>query len=175
MDAALAKHEVAGGITGGSLAGGMQGLEKRDQRRGFRWTQVLAVGRHVAASLNHLADELVLREPNRDTVKRRPSLAARVAERMAVAALLHLKDERALPLQRRPACRNCSGTGSPLHAFMCGLHGVYPARCVNVPKRYCDQQDRQNRNRPPPPALFSLTREKRQKEQTDDHEDGADQ
>jgi hypothetical protein len=30
-------------------------------------------------------------------------------------------------------CKSLFGTGSPLQAFICGLQGVNPARCVNVP------------------------------------------
>src|SRR5712692_8909373 len=100
MGAALSKHEIARGFAGGGLAYRMESLEKRDQCRGFRWAQVFSVSRHVAASLDHLADELVLREPHGNVVERRPPLSAEFTERMAIAALLHLKDESPLPLKR---------------------------------------------------------------------------
>src|SRR4029077_6892610 len=102
MGAALSKHEIACGFAGGSLAYGMECLEKRDKRRGFRWAQVLSVSRHVAASLNHLADERVLREPHGNAIERRTPLSAEFAERMAIAALLLLKYESPLSLK-------CSG------------------------------------------------------------------
>src|ERR1700741_3755810 len=101
--AALAEHYAAGGIAGRRLARGMQGLEKRDQGSCFRWTQVLSVSRHVAASLDYLPDQLVLCQPHRDSVKCWPSFAAQVPKRMAVAALLDLEDQRTLPLKRSRA------------------------------------------------------------------------
>ena len=103
----------------------MQRLEEGDERRRLGGTQVLAVGRHVAAALDDLADELILRQAHGHVVERGPRSPPAVAERMAVAALLGLEHERALPLERR-ACRSsrCSGIGSPLHASMCGLQGA---------------------------------------------------
>src|ERR1700758_1547745 len=77
----------------------MQGLEKCDQRGGLRGAQILAVRRHVATALNHLADELVLRQPHRNTVECRTALPTALSEGMAVAALFDLKHERALPFQ----------------------------------------------------------------------------
>src|SRR6266446_2303732 len=90
---ALAKHDIARRIARGSLPSRMQGLKKRDKRRGLCRTQVLPIRGHVAASLDHLADELVLRQPHGDAIERRPSLSAEFTERMAIAALLHLKHE----------------------------------------------------------------------------------
>src|SRR5258708_32638681 len=78
----------------------MQGFEKCDERGGLRRAQILAVRRHVATALDHLADELVLRQPHRHTVEGRTALPAALSEGMAVAALFDLKHERALPLQR---------------------------------------------------------------------------
>jgi hypothetical protein len=40
----------------------MQRLQECDQRRRFRRTQILAIRGHIAASLDHLANELVLSE-----------------------------------------------------------------------------------------------------------------
>jgi hypothetical protein len=101
--AALAKHGIARGIAGGSLAGGMQGFEKRDKRSGLRRTQILAVGRHIAASLDYLPNQLVLSQSHRDTIEHGPSLATQVSKRMAIAALFGLEDERTLPLEGRRA------------------------------------------------------------------------
>ena len=47
-------------VARGSLPCWMQRSEKCDQRGRFRRTQILAIRRHVAAALDHLADELVL-------------------------------------------------------------------------------------------------------------------
>ena len=68
--------------------------------------------------------ELILREPDRDAVERRAALAAVLAERVAVVALLRLENERALPLERRRRLSMCAGTGSPLQASITGLHGA---------------------------------------------------
>src|SRR5580704_6029346 len=95
----VTEHRIARRIARGSLPSWMQGFEKCHERRGLCRTQVLPVRRHVAASLDHLADELVLREPHGDAVERRPPLSAEFTERMAIAALLHLEHESALPLK----------------------------------------------------------------------------
>src|SRR5258708_12827883 len=81
----------------------MQRLEKCDERRRLRRTQILPIRRHVAASLDHLADELVLREPHGNTVQSRASLSAPLPKGMAVAALLALENEGTLPLKRGSA------------------------------------------------------------------------
>src|SRR5260370_7017848 len=94
----VTEHHIARCITSWSLPCGMQGLKKRDERRGLCRTQVLPVRRHVAASLDHLADELVLREPHGDAIQRRASLPAQLPEGMAVAALLDLQYDAASPL-----------------------------------------------------------------------------
>ena len=99
MRTALPKHEVTRGITCRSLACRMQGLEKPDKRGSFRRAQVFSVSRHVSASLNDLADKLVLREAHSNAVERRASLSAEFAERVAIAALLGLKDECPLSLK----------------------------------------------------------------------------
>src|SRR5215467_8217871 len=77
----------------------MQGFEERHQRGGLRRAEVLAVRGHVAAALNHLPNQLVLREPYRHAVESRASLPAAICQCMTVAALLRLKNQRALPLQ----------------------------------------------------------------------------
>ena len=94
---------IARRIAGWSLVWRMQRFEKCHECRCLRRTQVLAIGWHVAASLDHLANELVLREPHGNTVQRRPSLPSRLTEGMAIAALFNLKDKCASPLERR--CR----------------------------------------------------------------------
>jgi hypothetical protein len=97
------QSEVTSGVTRWNLSPGMQSFQKRDQGRGFRRTQILSVGGHVTASLDYLADQLVLRKSHGDAIERGPSLAAQVSESMAVAALLDLEDERALPLESSSA------------------------------------------------------------------------
>src|SRR5215467_267172 len=124
MRAALPKHGIARSVTCGRLARGMQGLEKRYKRHGFRWTQVFSIGWHVAASLNHLADELVFREPHGNAVERRTPLPAELPERMAIAALFGLKDESALTLKR-------GGAMQKSFRYRIGAPGVH----VRAPRR----------------------------------------
>ena len=100
---ALPKHDIACSIAGRSLAWGVQSLEKRDKSSRLCGAQIFSICRHVAASLNHLADELVLREPHGNVVERWTSLSPELTERMAIAALLHLKYESPLSLKRRGA------------------------------------------------------------------------
>jgi hypothetical protein len=54
----------------------MQSFKKRNQGSRLRRTQILSVGGHVAASLDHLSNQLILREPHGNAVERRPSLAS---------------------------------------------------------------------------------------------------
>src|SRR5580704_6649644 len=151
----------------------MKCLEKRDQRRGFRRAQVFSVSRHVAASLNHLADELVMREPHGNAIERRPPLSAEFTERMAIAALFSLEDESSLPLK----CRSAIQESFRYRIAAPGVHMRTPrsksGEMCKCSQRYCDQHDGQNRNRSPPPALFSFARDKRQQEQTGNRYDGA--
>src|SRR5439155_10068140 len=165
----LLDHYLARSIARRSLSRRVQRLEKCDECGRLRWTQVFPIRRHVAASLNHLPDELVLREPHRNAVQGRASFPAGPSKGMAVAALFDLKNESALPLERSCALEH------PLrHGITAPSVHVRAPRCElremgKGPERDRDQQHRQNRNRPPPPALFSFAGEKRKKEQPDDH------
>jgi hypothetical protein len=48
--------------------------------------------------LNHLANELILRESDGDAIQSRPPLSAHIAESVAISALLDLKYQRPLTL-----------------------------------------------------------------------------
>jgi hypothetical protein len=76
----------------------MKGLEKCHKGRRLRWIQILPISRHIAAALQHLAHELVLRQSGCDRIEGRASLAAALPKRVAVVALLRLKDQRPLDL-----------------------------------------------------------------------------
>ena len=102
----------------------MQCFEKRHQSGGLRGTQVLSIRGHIAAALDDLADQLILREPDGDGVERRPAFAAVAVQRMAVVALLDLKHERPLPLQRRASLQILRGNRLLLQASIAGLHGA---------------------------------------------------
>jgi hypothetical protein len=96
----VTQDNVARGFARRRLSLRVERCKKRYQGRGLRWAQIFPVRRHIAATLDYLADQLVLRQSHRDTIERRPSLAAEFTKRMAISALLGLKYERALPLKR---------------------------------------------------------------------------
>ena len=75
---AFAKNHFACRIPGDGPPGGMQCFKKCDERGYLRRVQIVAVCGHVAAPLDHLADELVQREPYSNTVESRTSLPATV-------------------------------------------------------------------------------------------------
>src|SRR5712691_9852476 len=83
----LTQSEVASGIARGSLSSRMQSFKKCNQGSRLRRTQILSVGGHVAASLDHLSNQLILREAPGNAGERGSSLALLVPERMTVAAL----------------------------------------------------------------------------------------
>ena len=55
-------------------------LQECHQRGGFRWRKVLAIRRHIASALQHLADQLVSSKASRNSVERRAALTAFAAE-----------------------------------------------------------------------------------------------
>src|SRR5262245_20728157 len=171
----LLEHYLAGSIARGCLPRWMQRLEKCDECGGFRRTQVFSISRHVAASLNYLPDELVVREPYGDGVHGGPSGPTGPSKSMAVATLFDLQNKRALPLERSRVKDH-----SLRHWITApGVHVRTPRRDLRHTRKRSerdgDQQYAQNCNRPPPPALFSFTGEKWKKEQTEDHHDRTNQ
>ena len=110
-----------------------------------------------------------------DAVERGPALSPALTERVAVAALLRLKHERALPLERgRPAQHRLgNGIAAP------GVHVRTPRRELGEarerPERDGDQQDGQDRDRPSPPALLALAGEEGQQQKRDDDDHRPDQ
>src|SRR5580700_4207271 len=93
----IRSQSVAGCVPRRSLPGGVQRFEERHERRGFRRIQVLAIGRHVAAALNHLPDELILGELYGNCIERGPALTSGATQGVAIVTLLRLEHERSLP------------------------------------------------------------------------------
>src|SRR6266849_6064142 len=153
----------------------MQGLEKSYQRRGLRRAQIFPVRRHVSATLNYLADELVLREPHSYAVQIRASQPATLVKSVAIAALFGLKNQRALPLKGGRAMQKLLRHGIAAPGVHVRTPGCELREMGEGPERDRNQQHGQDRNRPTPPALFAFSREKGKKEQPDDHHDRADQ
>jgi len=63
------------------------------------WAQVFPLGGHVPTPLYYLTNQLVLREADSNAVERRPAPASNAVERMAVVALLRLKNKNTAALQ----------------------------------------------------------------------------
>ena len=157
------------GISGRALSGGMQGLKERYQRRSLRRTQVIPISRHVAAAFDDLPNELILRESHCNAVERRTSLSTDVADRVAIAALLDLKHERALPLE----CGCAMNVAVGYWIATPGIHMRTPGRelghASERAERDRDQQHGNDRNRPSLPAFFSLSQKKWQKNQAQNY------
>src|ERR1700691_2276099 len=170
LELAVAKYQFPCCITSRTLCCWVQGLKESYERRSLCRTQVVPIGRHVAAPLNHLPNELVLRQPHGNGVQGWPPLSTRVAKRVAVAALLDLKHKRTLPLKRRRAVNVLVGywIATP------GIHMRTPRRELGEPSKRAkcdrDHQNCNNRNRPALPAFFSFPRKKRQKNQAKNYQ-----
>src|ERR1700733_2106369 len=162
---AVAAYQIQRSITSRILCCWVQGLKESHQRRSLGWTQVVPIGRHVAAALNHLPNELVLRQPHGNAVQGWPPLSTRVAKRVAVAALLDLKHQRTLPLQ----CSRAMNVPVGHWIAAPGVHVRTPGRELGHASKRAesdrDQQHSNNPNRAALPAFFSVPRKKRQKNQ----------
>jgi len=66
----LTQSEVASASRAWSLSSRMQVSRNATKAVVLRRTQILSVGGHVAASLDHLSNQLILREPHRNAVER---------------------------------------------------------------------------------------------------------
>src|SRR5260370_3662093 len=85
--------------------------EECDDRVDLRGREILAVCRHVAATLNDLANDLIAREARGSVVERRPAQPALAVERVTIAALLALHEQSALELERSAALNVIDGSG----------------------------------------------------------------
>src|ERR1700690_636572 len=166
---AFAESKVPRRITCRALRGRMEGLKESDQRGRLRRTQVVSVGRHIASALDYLPDELVLREPHCDAIQGWPPLSARIAERVAVAALLHLKHQRTLPLEC--GCAMYVSVGHWLAAP--GIHARAPGRelghASKGTERDGDHEHGDDRNRRALPTLLTFSGKERQENQANNY------
>src|SRR5215472_3600116 len=153
----------------------MQSLEKRNQSRGLGRVQTVSVSRHVAAALQHLANELVLGQPFGYRVERWPTLAALLPERVAVATLFALEDERALAFQRGGANQKFLGDGLTAPRVHFRTPGRMDGEIREGPKSDRNENDGEHRNRTPAPALFSFAEQKRKQNQSADHDHRTDE
>jgi len=136
----------------------VQGLEESYERCRLRRTQVVPISRHVAAALNNLSNELVLRQAHCNAIQGWPPLSASVAKRVAVAALLDLKYKRTLPLK----CSRAVNVPVGYRIAAPCVHVWTPGRELShASKRAegdCDQQHSDNRNWTALPTFFLLLR-----------------
>jgi hypothetical protein len=65
---AVVKYKFPRRIASRALCWRVQGLEESYERGSLCRAQVVPIGRHVTAALNHLPNELVLREADRNAV-----------------------------------------------------------------------------------------------------------
>src|SRR6266478_2395068 len=169
----ITEDNVASGFARRSLSSRVERCEKSDQGRGLRRTQILPICRHVSAALDHLADELVLRQSHGNAVQSRTTLSAALAKRMAVAALLDLENERTLTLKRSRAVQKFFWhwiTAPSVHVRAPRRIASEMGECS---QHYGDQQDRQNSDWPPAPTLFSFSRKEWQQTTKLDNAYGA--
>src|SRR5258708_26068695 len=147
----------------------MEGFKESHKRRSLRGTQILSVGRHIAAALDHLPDELVTRKSHGDTIQSRPPLSAGIADRMAIATLLDLKYKRTLPLERRRTMYVSVGHWIAAPRVHPRAPGRELGHASESAERDGDHQHGDNRNRAALPALFSFSGKKRQQNQSDNY------
>src|SRR5579862_3223335 len=144
-----------GRIAGRCLTLGMHGAQEGDDGGDLRRAEVPAVRRHVAAALDDLPHELVAGQTRCRVVEGWSTLPAFVAERMAVAALLALDQQRALQLQRRATLDIFDRRGRAAPRF----HVRRPRRESPEPGERTDdeegQDDDDDGHRPPPIRLLA--------------------
>src|SRR5689334_8293760 len=141
----------------------MQRLKKFDQCGRLGRTQVLAIGRHVPAALNHLANQLIRRETDSNLVELWSALAALAAEGMAVVTLLGLKNQSALVLQRSAIFQVLGGNWLAAPRVHQRTPRSVLAQVRQSAKRHSTHQDYKNGNRPPFPTLLAFAGKERQR------------
>src|SRR5216684_1764137 len=163
------------GVVRGRLPGRMERLEECHERSGLRRAEVLSIARHVATALDHLADQLVLREPDGDSIERRPALPSRAFERVAVAALLELQDERSVSLERAAAVQVLLRDRFSAPRVHHRAPRRVPAEMSETAERHSGQQDGQHCDGPALPALLAFAGEEGKREQHAETDRRADQ
>ena len=124
-----------------------QRSEKADQGRGFVSIQGVPISRHVTSALHHLPDKLVIGHMGGNGIEGRAAQSAGAANRVAVAALLILKDDRTLTFERRPIVQvtGRNHVGRPrIHDRAPGCIGAEPREDSQAHR---DHHKRQHRDR----------------------------
>ncbi len=94
---------------------------------------------------------------------------------MAVAALLHLKNQRALAFQRGCTLQETVGHGIAAPGVHVRTPGSESGKMRERSQRHRDQQDAQHRDRPAAPAFFPFAEYKRQEYQRENRHHRPDQ
>src|ERR1700689_1197713 len=153
----------------------MQGLEESHKRLSLCRTQVVSIGRHVAAGLNYLPNKLVLRQTHGNAVEGWSPLSTRIAKGVAVAALFDLKHERTLALK----CGRAVNVPVGYWIAAPSVHVRTPGRELGHASKGAESdrghQHGNNCNGPALPVFFSFPRKKRQKNQANDCKSRADE
>jgi len=124
----------------------MERLEKSDERSCFRGTQILSIGRHVAATLNDLPDKLVLRETQGHAVEGGPSLSATFSQRVTLRTLFNLEYQSSLPSSAVVPMYELIRHWITAPRVHVGLQGVEPGEMGERSERDRDQHHGQNRD-----------------------------
>src|SRR5215469_13652100 len=135
----VAEDDFPRSVARSRLSGRMQSFEKCDKRGGLCWTQILTVRRHVATTLNHLPNELILREPNSNAVESGAPLSACISQSMTIPALLGLKHERSLSLQCGRAMQKSRRHRVAAPSIHVRTPGHKPGEMSKCPERDRDQ------------------------------------
>jgi hypothetical protein len=146
----------------------VQRFEECHQGSGLCRTEVFSVSWHVSPTLDHLADKLIFREAQSNTVECRSALTSLVMERMTVVTLFGLENQGTVALQSRPPlevfCRNRLAAPGIHH----GTPGCVLPEMSQGAEADCDQKNREDGNWPPLPALLPFARYKWKRQQDDD-------
>src|SRR5271170_3058838 len=152
-----------------------QSLHEGYQGSYFRGSQILAVCRHVSASLDDLPDQLIVGEARGDGIQRGAAQTTLAPKAMAVPALLALNEDRPLKLQRRATFYICGGRGRAapgLHVRRPGCEGSEIRQQTGRTKRQHHDHDSHGTATV---TLLAGSRIERKQDQDRDADDGRDQ
>jgi len=116
----------------------MQRLEECDQRGSLGGAEILSIGRHVSATLNHLPNQLILSQVHGHRIKRRPAHSAIAFEGVAVVTLFGLEDQCAAPFERCSSFQELSGNWLAAPRIHDGAPGSVAGEMRKLPKDHRD-------------------------------------
>src|SRR6266852_1836913 len=141
----------------------MQSLKECHESSRLGRTKIFAVSGHISSALDHLADQLVLSELKSDAIQSRPSLTSLPVQGMTVVALLHLKNESALPLERGPVLQEFCRDWLAAPRVHLRTPRSISGEMSEGGEHNGDKQDGQDCNRAAAPTLLSFAGEEWEK------------